>query len=159
MILRNVPAFCLQYDAPTNLIRLEWLAGADIGGLRASADQLLALMKGLAVRHLLLDMNSIPDLSFPDQVWLGDYWMPSLVELALERLVLVTDGNRIHNQLAIDVLHDQVQHAIRFDAQYFSDSTSAMHWLTDGSSRLSALEAEWSNRNQKKVSSLAKQWL
>jgi hypothetical protein len=125
------------------VLRLEWLSGSNTHGLRGSAEKLLTLIRTLNIRHLLLDMNSIPDLSIPDQMWLGEEWMPSLVALRLERLVLVIDGNQIHNQLAIDALHDGVQPDIRFDAQYFSDSASAMHWLTDGSARLPALEHEW----------------
>jgi hypothetical protein len=83
-----------------------------------------------------------------DQWWLGEYWMPQLVALPLERLVLVIASNQVHNQLAIDALHDLVQPAIQFDSQYFSDSVSAMDWLTDGSERLPALEKEWLNRHE-----------
>jgi hypothetical protein len=95
---------------------------------------------------LLIDMDSIPDLSAADQAWLGEHWMPELITLGLERLVLIIDSSRVHNQLAIDALHDLVQPGIRFDAQYFSESESALHWLTDGSNRLPALEAEWAAR-------------
>jgi hypothetical protein len=147
VILRSISDFCLQYDEGLGVLRLEWIAGDDMRELRASARQLLLLIRALAVRHLLLDMDSVPDLSIADQLWLGDHWMPVLVELTLERLVLVIDGSRIHNQLAIDSLHDLVQPAIRFDAQYFSDSTSALHWLTDGSDRLPTLVAEWDARH------------
>lgn len=147
MIFRNIPDFCLQYDEPLAVLRMEWVAATDIRRLRTSADQFMALIRELHVRHLLLDMDSVPELVVADQWWLGEYWMPQLVALPLERLVLVIASNQVHNQLAIDALHDLVQPAIRFDAQYFSDSASAMDWLTDGSERLSALEAEWANRH------------
>ncbi|MBW3128245.1 MULTISPECIES: hypothetical protein [Hymenobacter] len=105
------------------------------------------LLQQLAVRRLLLDMNSVPDLSLEDEVWLGTHWMPGLVVLPLERLVLVLDSGQTHNQLAINALHSLVQPAIRFDAQYFSDTKSAMGWLTDDSDRLPALAAEWNARH------------
>lgn len=146
MILRSIPDFCLQYDQSLSVLRLEWVSRYGMQGMRASAQELLALMRGLFVRNLLIDMNSIPNLSTADQAWLGEHWMPELVALHLERLVLIIDRDRVHNQLVIDVLHDLVQPDIRFDAQYFSDSASALHWLTDGSDRLPALEAEWAAR-------------
>jgi hypothetical protein len=146
MIIRSIPDFCLQYDQSLSVLRLEWVTRYGMQGMRASAQELMALMRGLFVRHLLIDMNTIPDLSAADQEWLGAQWMPELVTLSLERLVLIIDSDRVHNQLAIDVLHDLVQPGIRFDAQYFSDHASALHWLTDGSDRLPALEAEWAAR-------------
>jgi hypothetical protein len=147
LIFQQIPDFCLQYDKELSVLRLEWVAGPDTSRLRTSAEELLLLLQTLAVRHLLLDMDSVPDLPVADQEWLGRQWMPGLVALPLERLVLVIDIGRVHNQLAIDALHDLVQPAIRFDSQYFSDPESAMDWLTDGSDRLPALEAEWATQH------------
>ncbi|QNP53294.1 hypothetical protein [Hymenobacter qilianensis] len=138
----------MQYDQVLSVLRLEWINGPDMSGLHTSSQQLLGLIRMLQVRHLLIDMNTVPDLSLADQVWLGDHWMPELVTLTLERLVLVIDSFRVHNQLAIDALHDLVQPGIRFDAQYFTDSEAALHWLTDGSRRLPALAAEWDARHR-----------
>jgi hypothetical protein len=148
VIFRTIPDFCLQYDEPLAVLRVEWVAATDMHRLRTSAAQLMALIEELRVRHLLIDMNSVPELVVADQWWLGEYWMPQLVALPLERLVLVIASNQVHNQLAIDALHDLVQPAIQFDSQYFSDSVSAMDWLTDGSERLPALEKEWLNRHE-----------
>jgi hypothetical protein len=129
-------------------VLLEWVALSNPHHLRASASQLLALLQELDVRHLILDMNSVPDLSIADQIWLGTHWMPGLVALPLEQLVLVIDSRRQHNQLAVDALHDLVQPAIRFSSHYFSDTASALDWLTNGSPRLPALAAEWAARHQ-----------
>jgi hypothetical protein len=147
VLLRHIPDFCLQYDQALRILRLEWVSGADVRGLRTSARKLLALMEELPVHHLLLDMNTVPDLPLADQLWLGKHWMPGLVASPLARLVLAIDGNRIHNQLAIDALHDLVQPAIRFESHYFSDSASAFDWLADGSEQLPALVAEWDARH------------
>lgn len=143
LIFRHISDVCLQYDEELGVLRLEWVASTDTSRLRKSAEELMLLLQTLAVRHLLLDMDSMPDLPVADQEWLGRQWMPCLVALPLERLVLVIDTGRVHNQLAIDALHDLIQPAIRFDSQYFSDPESAMDWLTEGSDRLPALEAEW----------------
>ena len=146
MLFHHIPNFCLQYDQSLSLLRLEWVTHSDSLRLRASASELLALLQELAVRHLLLDMNSIPNLPLADQLWLGDHWMPALVALPLERLVLIIDSDQIHNQLAIDMLHDSVQPNIRFESQYFADMESALDWTTDSSPRLPALRAEWAAR-------------
>jgi hypothetical protein len=146
VLFHHIPNFCLQYDQVLSVLRLEWVAYSDPTHLRASASELLALLQELAVRHLLLDMNSVPNLPLVDQLWLGDHWMPALVSLPLERLVLVIDSSQIHNQLAIDMLHDLVQPSIRFESQYFADMDSALDWTTDSSPRLAALRAEWAAR-------------
>jgi hypothetical protein len=147
VLLRHIPDFCLQYDQALRILRLEWVSDADVRGLRTSARKLLALLEELPVHHLLLDINSVPDLPLTDQLWLGKHWMPRLVASPLARLVLAIDGNRIHNQLAIDALHDLVQPAIRFESHYFSDSVSAFDWLVDNSEQLPALVAEWEARH------------
>ncbi len=146
VIIRHIPNFCLQHEAAFELLLLEWVALSDSRLFRTSAQRVLELLQQLEVRHLLLDMNTFPDLQLADQEWLGTHWMPSLVALALERLVLVIGSHRVHNQLAIDALHDLVLPAIRFSSHYFADVASALDWLTDGSERLPALTAEWAAR-------------
>ncbi|SFQ73660.1 hypothetical protein [Hymenobacter arizonensis] len=146
MILNHIPDFSLQYEDTLGLLRMEWVSGEATQTLRASAAQLLLLARELAVRTLLIDMNSLPNISVEDELWLGTYWMPGIVQLPLERLVLAIDSGQLHNQLAIDALHDLVQPAIRFESHYFSDVLSALQWLTEGTNRLPALLAEWSAR-------------
>jgi len=146
VLFHHIPNFCLQYDQVLSVLRLEWVAYSDPMQLRASASELLTLLQELVVRNLLLDMNSVPNLPLADQLWLGDHWMPALVALPLERLVLIIDSDQIHNQLAIDMLHDLVQPSIRFESQYFADMESALDWTTNSSPRLPSLRAEWAAR-------------
>ncbi|MFD1468342.1 hypothetical protein ACFQ48_08905 [Hymenobacter caeli] len=147
MLIRHLPDFYLQHAEALGLLRVEWVSGPNTQRLRASAGQLLDLAHRLGLRRLLIDMNTVPDLPVADQLWLGAHWMPGLVQLPLQHLVLVIDQSRVHNQLAIDALHDLVQPAIRFDAHYFSDPESAMRWLTDGTDDFPALMAEWRARH------------
>jgi hypothetical protein len=146
VIYRHLPNFCLQIDHLLGVLLLEWVALSNPMHFRTSATQLLTLLQEQKIRHLVLDMNSVPDLPIADQLWLGEHWMPGLVALALEQLVLVIDTSRVHNQLAIDALYDLVQPAIRFSSHYFSDITSALDWLTEDSPRLPELAAEWEAR-------------
>ena len=93
------------------MLRLEWVAGSNPNQLRGSAEKLLLLLRELAVRHFLLDMDSVPNLPLADQLWLGDHWMPTLVTLPLERLVLVIASSQIHNQFA--ARPSAAQHSLR----------------------------------------------
>ena len=146
MIISSIPDFCLQYDEALGFLRLEWVSGALTHTLRASAAQLLQLARQLAVRILLIDMNTVPNISVEDEQWLGAHWMPGIVQLPLAHLILAISSNELHNQLAIDALHDLVQPAIRFESHYFTDADSALQWVAEGSGRLPALQAEWRAR-------------
>ena len=146
MIITNIPDFRLQYDELLGLLRLEWVSGEGTPTLRSSAARLLDLARELAVRVLLIDMNSVPDISVSDELWLGTHWMPGIVQLPLAHLILAIDSNRIHNQLAIDALHDLVQPSIRFESHYFTDAPSAVQWVSEGTDRLPALLAEWNGQ-------------
>lgn len=153
MIITSIPDFRSQYDASLGLLRLAWMPGRHSDHVRASAAQLLVLARQLEVRQLMLDMNTVPNIGVTDEDWLGTHWMPGLVALPLERLVLVMDGDQIHNQLVVNALHELVQPLIRFDAQYFSDSESALGWLTEaaGPPHLAQLLAEWATAESETV--------
>jgi hypothetical protein len=110
---------------------------------RASVEQLLGLCHQRQVRHLLLNMNAMPDISVYDQVWMSTHWMPAVMKSQLERVVLVNHRRRVHNQLAIESLIAQAQPSIRCDIQYFPQPRTGLHWLSDYSDRLPALLDEW----------------
>lgn len=143
VIISSISDFSLQHDQPLGLLRVEWASGDDMRTFRASTGQLLQLCQQLQVRHLLLNMNTLPDISVYDQVWLGTHWMPAVVQSPLERVVLVNHRRRVHNQLAIESLIAQVRATIAFDIQYFPQPGPGLHWLTDNAVRLPALLAEW----------------
>ena len=144
MIITNISDLSLQYDEALGLLRVEWAAGQDMRTFRTSAEQLLQLTQRLDVRSMLLDINSFPDISVYDQVWLGAHWMPVLVKLPLERVVLAINRRRVHNQLAVDSLIALSRPFIKFDIQFFLTALPGLHWLCDYSGRLPVLLAEWS---------------
>ena len=143
MIITTISDLSVQYDEALGLLRVEWSSGQDMRTFRASAEQLLQLARQLAVRHMLLEMNTFPDISVYDQVWLGVNWMPVLVKLPLERVVLAINRRRVHNQLAIDSLIAMSRPFIKFDIQFFSTAIPGLYWLSDYSDRMPALLAEW----------------
>ena len=143
VLITTIPDLSLQHDQALGMLRVEWAAGKDMRTFRASAEQLLELARNLEVRSMLLNMNSFPDISVYDQVWLGVSWMPVLVKLPLARIVLAIHRRRVHNQLAVDSLIGMFRPFIKFDIQFFHASVPGLHWLCDYSDRLPALLAEW----------------
>ncbi|MFD2719243.1 hypothetical protein ACFST9_10995 [Hymenobacter monticola] len=143
MIITSIPDLSLQYDEALSLLRVEWAAGEDMRSFRSSAELLLQLVNKHSIRHMLLEMNTFPDISVYDQVWLGVNWMPVLVKLPLEQVVVVISRRRVHNQLAIDSLIALFRPFIRFDIQFFSTVVPGLHWLSDYSGRVPGLMAEW----------------
>jgi hypothetical protein len=143
VIITSIPDFSLQYDVELSLLRVEWAAGDDTRNLRTSALELLRLDRELGMQNLLLNMNTFPDISVYDQMWLGVNWMPGIVRLPLQRVVLVNNRHRIHNQLAIESMLALMRPLITFDVQFFPNPTSGIGWLSDFSPRLPEVLAEW----------------
>ncbi|SFQ30456.1 hypothetical protein [Hymenobacter arizonensis] len=143
MIITTIPDLSVQHDEALGLLRIEWASGQDMRTFRASFEQILELAQRSQTRHVLLDINSFPDISVYDQVWMGSNWMPELVKLPIERLVLAINRHRVHNQLAIDSLIATARPLIKFDLQFFLTAVPGLHWLSDYSPRLPMLLAEW----------------
>ena len=144
MLLPNHhPSLRMQYDEALALLRAEWVPGGPPQQYQAALIQLLRAAQVRTVRHCFLDMPDMPDISVYDQVWLGANWMPAIVKLPLERVVLAIHRRRVHNQLAIDSLLAMFRGFIRFDIQYFPQPQPGMQWLSDHSERLPALLAKW----------------
>lgn len=143
MIITTISDLSLQYAAALGLLRVEWASGEDMRTFRTSAKQLLQLAERLGIRHILLDINTFPDISVYDQVWLGVHWMPVLVKLPLERMVLAINRRRVHNQMAVDSLLAMSGPFIKFDIQFFPTAVPGLHWLSDYSPRMPTLLAEW----------------
>lgn len=143
VIISTIPDFSLQYDEQLSLLRVEWASGADMRGLRTSTEALFRLCRKLGTRHWLLNMDTFPDISVYDQIWLGANWVPTVLHLPLARVVLVIHRRRVHNQLAIDAILAVARPFIHFDIQYFPRPEAGMQWLSDYSDRIPALLAEW----------------
>jgi hypothetical protein len=146
VLINSIPDFCLQYDELLGLLRLEWISSDNTQTLQSSAAQLLLLTRQLQVQILLLDINTIPNISIDDEIWLGMHWMPGIVQLPLQHLVIIIDGSQVHNQLVVDALHDLVQPAIHFESHYFPSPETALEYFADGTNRLPLLLAEWQAR-------------
>jgi hypothetical protein len=143
MIITDIKEFRIQYDEPLHLLRVEWAAGPDMRRLRSALEQLYQLATRLQVTHGVLIIDTLPDISAYDQIWLGSHWLPRTGRLALKQAVVVLPSAKVYNQQAIETLVALNRNQIGFDFQFFGQATAAMHWLTNESWRLPTLLAEW----------------
>lgn len=143
MIITDIKELKIQYDEPLHFLRVEWAAGRDMRRLRPALEQLSQLAIRLQVTHGLLAIDTLPDISAYDQIWLGSQWLPKSERLPLKQAVIVLSSGKVYNQQAIETLLTMNRNYVKVDFQFFSQSVAAMHWLTNESPRLPALLAEW----------------
>lgn len=143
MIITDIKELKIQYDEQLHLLRVEWAAGRDMRRLRPALEQLSQVAIRLQVTHGLLAIDTLPDISAYDQIWLGSQWLPKTERLSLKQAVIVLSSGKVYNQQAIETLLTMNRKLVKFDFQFFSQSIAAMHWLTNESRRLPALLTEW----------------
>ena len=143
MIIDSVKELCVQHDVALGVARIAWVGGRQMSGFREAFGQICQLVRQLEVRRVLLDMNTLPNISVYDQLWLSKSFIPSLLTLPLRQVVVVLTAKRIYNQHVVEDLLGAVSLHIRFDLQFFAQPEAGMHWLTDYSPRLPALLIEW----------------
>jgi hypothetical protein len=143
MLLNAIPDVRLQYDVPLSLLRVGWTGGTGLQSFRTGSMQLAGLAQRLGVRNCLLEMDTLPDLSAYDQIWLGINWLPEVFQLPLQQVVFTIKPQRVYHQAAIDSLLALARPFIRFDVQFFEQPRAALRWLTQDSPRLTALLTEW----------------
>ena len=143
MIVNSVKELCVQHDAELGVARIAWVGGRQMSGFRAAFKELCELVQRLRVGRVLVDLNTLPDISVYDQLWMSKYFIPSVLALPLRQVVMVLTAGRIYNQHVVEDLLGAVSLQIRFDLQFFTQPEAGMHWLTDYSPRLPALLIEW----------------
>ena len=144
MIVCSIPNLRIQHDAVLDLLRVQWTGGSDMQPFRRSIRGLVGLANSLRVAHCLLDMDSFPDLSTYDQIWLGRSWLPDLKCLGcLQQVVLIIQPHRVYHQLTVESLLEAARPHLACDVQFFTDPRRALQWFTDGTGRLPLLTAEW----------------
>jgi len=143
MFITAIKEFRVQHDAPLDIMRIEWIGGNKMNRFRDSVGQLLKLAKEVQATRTLLDITSLADIPVFDQLWLSTHFMPVLLELPLRRVVVVISSKHVYNQHVVEGLLMAARPLIRFDVQYFTQADGGMYWLTDNTSGLRALLAEW----------------
>jgi hypothetical protein len=145
MIITDIKEFKIQYDESLRLLRVEWAAGSDMRRFRPAMEQLYQVALRLQVTHGLLDIDTLPDISAYDQIWLGSHWLPKTRQMALKQAIIVLSSAQVYNQQAVETLLFLSRLFIKFDFQFFTQSTPALHWLYSDSPRLPEMLSEWAD--------------
>lgn len=143
MIINTIAELCIQHDKSLNLVRVAWLANRPIRYFQQAFTQLRGVITQLGVSRIVLELNAMPDIPVYDQIWLSTSFMPALLKLPLEQVVVVQSAQRVYNQHVVEGVLAAAARSIRFDVQFFAQPEAALAWLTDDSPRLPALLHEW----------------
>ena len=143
MIVKEISELLIQYSGPLNLLRIDWAAGRDMSQFRVAFDQAVALASRMGVSRLLLELDALPDISAYDQAWLATQWLPPVLKLPLQQVVIVLSPRRVYNQHVVEGLLLAARPQIGFDVQFFSQPVPGLRWLTDYSATVPELLAEW----------------
>ena len=143
MIISSIAELCIQFDKPSDLMRVAWVGGRSMRHFRQAFAQLCDVAAQLEMSRVLLELNALPDIPVYDQIWLTTNFMPSVMKLPLKQVVIVLSARRVYNQQVVEGVLAAVARFIRFDVQFFAQPDAALAWLTDDSPRLPNLLREW----------------
>ncbi|AWM33850.1 hypothetical protein [Hymenobacter nivis] len=143
MIINEIGELLMQYSEPLSLLRINWAAGRDMSQFRGALTQAQAVAQRLGVRRCLFELDALPDISAYDQAWLAIQWIPGLLQLPLQQVVIMLSPRRIYNHQAVENLLLVGRPFIKFDVQFFSHPVAGLRWLTEYSPLVPELLAEW----------------
>lgn len=143
MLIVSIKEFCIQYDSLLNMLRVEWVGGRNMRHFQDAFSQLVKLASELLVTRVVLDINTLPDVSVYDQLWLSKHFMPSLLQLSLQQAVVVLRNERVYNHHVVESLLADGILVDKIDVQLFTQVEAALQWITDNSPQLPQLLAEW----------------
>jgi len=155
MLIASSKEFRIQQDKLLKVLRVEWVGGQNMRDFRGAFNTLLQLTEKLLVSRIVLDINTLPDVSVYDQLWLSTHFMPQLVRLPLAQVVVVLSNERVYNHQVMESLLTDNRLFMRVDIQFFTQAESAMQWITNNSPRLALLLAEWQQASSENPSTVA----
>lgn len=134
----------LQIHPDSSLLRWEWRGIMSPLRFQVAFNHLLAYSVRYRVQRWMADTAAMPPVGSSEQAWFSDEWLPQANNqgLALKNFALVLPAN-LHNQLALESMLADGRRYWSINVQFFSDTTTALDWLTNSSAVLYALEGEW----------------
>ena len=143
MILSRYDNLAIQYDEALSLLRFQWRNPYSLEQYREAIGHTATLMRDFRIKRVITDMRGLPTLTMGDQIWLATSWFPQVVKQELEFGALIVLDNHLYNQMVAESVIFLSRSFIKFDLQYFSDSSSALDWVTQSSASIPALQQEW----------------
>lgn len=143
-MIRVLDSLCLQLHPALHLLRWEWRGPMSLPRFQVAFNQLLEYSIEYKTRRWLVDAAVMPPVGSSEQAWLSEEWLPQVAQqgLALANLALVLPTS-LHNHLVVESVLNDGRRYLTTNVQFFSDTTSALDWLTPSPSVLFALEDEW----------------
>lgn len=145
-MIRVLDSLYVQVHSGLSLLRWEWRGPMSLPRFQVAFNQLLAYSLRYKVQRWLADTASMPPVGNSEQTWFSDEWLPQAEQqglgLGLKSFALVLPTN-LHNQLALESMLADGRRYWSIDVQFFSDTTTALDWLTKSSAVITALEDEW----------------
>lgn len=146
MIVFCAKELFVQCDGELDVVRAAWVGGRNMRGFREAFSKLQKLLAQRGVGRVLLDLNTLPEISVYDQLWLSTVFMPSVLILPLRQVVIALSPKNVYNHQVVEGLLLAAHLLIRCDIQFFAQPDAGMQWLTDYSPHLADLQREWSQQ-------------
>ncbi|TGE20441.1 hypothetical protein E5K00_20810 [Hymenobacter aquaticus] len=140
----------LHHDKGLRLLRWQWKGAMHPSQFRSAFFFLIELSEKQDIRRWLVDTSDMPMVGIDEQAWLSEEWLPRFAELKVTDIAIILPAS-MHNQLVVETVLSDGQRYECGEIQFFSDSTSALDWLTNSSGRGEELEAEWAYQHQAEI--------
>lgn len=142
MILRDIPAILLQYDAPTALVRAAWRRGCRLADFVPALQALGEFSRRHGVQSWLMNIDYLPPMGPVEQAWILESWFPSMASTPVQHLALVLPSD-LHNHMVATAPVFNPPASISFELHFFPDDATAFDWLLDDRPHRAALLDEW----------------
>jgi hypothetical protein len=134
---------CIQHDWNLGLLRHRWNGVERYAGLslfQSVHESLLDMAAEHRVNSWLIELTAAP-LTVEDQLWLESTWMPALSDTPVRRLAVVADD--AYNLMVLEDLMPLREAPTQRSVQFFTDSLTALEWLTGSDQTAVRLQQEW----------------
>lgn len=141
MILRDIPAILMQYDAPTALVRAMWRRGCPLAAFVPALRDLGEFSRSHAVQNWLMNIDHLPPMGAAEQTWILESWFASMTTTPVQHLALVLPADLHNHIVATAPVFDPPP--MSFELHFFPDDATAFDWLLEDHPRRAVLLAEW----------------
>lgn len=141
-MIRILDSICIQFYPRLRLLRWAWHGPMSLPRFQLALDELMVFSVQQGANRWLIDSASLPPVGLDEQEWLSGAWLPSAERLGLRHLALILPAD-IHNQLIVENVIGDGQRYVKANVQFFSDTPTALDWLTGSAALMQDLELEW----------------
>lgn len=90
----------------------------------------LLLLKTLSAGSFLLDIRHMEAMSYDNQQWLLDTWMPEFARLSVSKIAIIQSFDVYNGMVVEDLLRNSPQNP-DCEVQLFADFEASLAWIRD----------------------------